>query len=389
MHHQTQKPRLLFVLKNRPPGTYGTWSYSDNGGHLSSGLNNSVRFIVDMLNADGVEAKMVHVIDNNFIDREVKAYRPTHVIIEAYWVVPEKFDVLKKLHPSVTWIVRDHSKSEFLSNEGIAFGWTLDYLARGVEIAANSPQAVTDMRNLAIAAGYPRELVTYLPNYYPLDWTARNEAYTRNAFGLPNWDLGAIPALLEKLFSSDRAVDYQPNRAVINIGCFGAIRPLKNTMNQALAAIHFAHKHDFLLRFHINGNRVEGNGQPIKKNLHEVFDRLAPAGFELVAHSWLDHDKFLVLAAQMDIMSQVAFSETFNIVGADAVAVDVPVIGSNEIPWLPTAQCANPNDVDDIVEKYEYALDLDTDMQWECLHHYSTLTEEIWTERFNPVDLCD
>src|SRR6516165_3286534 len=103
MHH---KPRILFILKHRGFGAYGCWNYSDNGGHLSSGLYNSVRFVVDMLNDNDIEAKMVDVIDNNCIDREVTKFKPTHVIIEAFWVVPEKFDILRPLHPKVKWIVR-------------------------------------------------------------------------------------------------------------------------------------------------------------------------------------------------------------------------------------------------------------------------------------------
>jgi glycosyltransferase involved in cell wall biosynthesis len=342
-----------------------------------------------MLNDNGIDSKLVHVVDNNFIDREVKAYKPTHVIIEAYWVVPEKFDILQKLHPGVKWIVRDHSKSEFLSNEGMAFGWTLDYLARGVEVAANSTQAFTDMTNLAIAAGYDPELVTYLPNYYPLVWEnvdSQPECFT------PGWDFSSIPAFLEKLFGKSNNEYPEATilpRAVVDIGCFGAIRPLKNTLNQALAAVLFAQRHNLRLRFHINGNRIEGNGSPIKKNIFELFDRLKYRGYELVDHAWLDHEKFLELTSTMDIVSQVAFSETFNIVGADAVAMGVPVIGSDEIPWLPIAQCADPNNVEEIAEKYAEALDFDTDLQWDCLHHYSKLSEELWVDRFGQHLICD
>lgn len=54
-----------------------------------------------MLNRNGIESKVVVVIDNNCIDKEVTAFKPTHAIIEGLWVVPEKFDVLKKLHPTI------------------------------------------------------------------------------------------------------------------------------------------------------------------------------------------------------------------------------------------------------------------------------------------------
>ena len=229
------KKRILFILKSRE----SDWGYS---GSKESGLSNSVRFVVEMLNENGIEAKAVEVPDNNCIDREVTSYKPTHVIIEAFWVVPEKFDVLKPLHPNVKWIVRDHSDTPFAANEGILFGWTIDYLRRGVEVMCNSLRAITDMAILAISDGIDPCNVTYGPNVYP------------------------VP----------RLCDMQPHERrndVVNIGCFGAIRPLKNHMTQAIAAIAFAKSIGAKLRFHINATRVEGGGNPILKNLRQVFEK--------------------------------------------------------------------------------------------------------------------
>lgn len=288
------KNRLLFILKSRE----GDWGYS---GSRESGLSNSVRFVVDMLRDNGIEAKAVEVPDNNAIDREVTAYRPTHVIIEAFWVVPEKFDVLKPLHPGVQWIVRDHSETPFLANEGIAFGWTVEYLRRGVEVMCNAPRAVQDMAIVAMAARVDTSLITYGPNVYP------------------------VPRLCD-MQSHERRND------VVNIGCFGAIRPLKNHMTQAIAAIAFARTIGAKLRFHINATRVEGGGNPILKNLRELFGRLDCA--ELVEHGWMPHAEFLRVLGGIDILMQASLTETFNIVGADAMAASVPVLASDEIPWL-------------------------------------------------------
>jgi hypothetical protein len=76
-----------------------------------------------MLVANGVDSTIIEVIDNNGIDREVTKYKPTHVIIEALWVIPSKFEILTKLHPNVKWIIRLHSEIPFLANEGIAMEW--------------------------------------------------------------------------------------------------------------------------------------------------------------------------------------------------------------------------------------------------------------------------
>ena len=100
---------ILFILKKN--AGYGCY-------HGATGLHNSAKFVVDMFLDAGVDAALAEAIDNNCIDRLVAEYQPDTVIIEALWVVPEKFDVLMPLHPDVTWIVRNHSKFEFLANEG-------------------------------------------------------------------------------------------------------------------------------------------------------------------------------------------------------------------------------------------------------------------------------
>ena len=300
--------RLLFVLKSRE----GDCGYS---GSKESGLSNSVRFVVDMLNAHGIEAKAVEVPDNNAIDREVAAYRPTHVIIEAFWAVPEKFDVLMPLHPDVQWIVRDHSETPFLANEGIAFGWTAAYLKRGVEVMCNAPRAVADMAVVAMACGVDPVNVTYGPNVYPL------------------------PRLCEIAARGWKD-------SVVDIGCFGAVRPLKNHMTQAIAAIAFARSIGARLRFHINGTRVEGNGGPVLKNLRGLFG--ATENCALIEHGWMPHAEFLSVLRDMDVLMQVSFTETFNIVAADAMAASVPVISSPEIPWLGAYAHRDPTDAADM-----------------------------------------
>jgi hypothetical protein len=72
-------PRILFVLRHRdaPWGHDGFY----HGYHLSSGLRNSVKFLVEMLTEIGIHSEMVEVIDNNQIDREIHRFRPTHCIV--------------------------------------------------------------------------------------------------------------------------------------------------------------------------------------------------------------------------------------------------------------------------------------------------------------------
>lgn len=320
-------PRVLFLLKKRAT------SYGDGPSYgtslKSSGLSNSARFVHDMLNRQGISSAMVEVFDNNDIDREVTIHRPTHVIIEAFWVVPEKFDILCRLHPTVKWIIRSHSQTPFFAGEGVSIDWFFKYLKHAnVTVSFNTPETTDEFRMLyALQNGlfsekYVASRVVYLPNYYPV--AGRSEPYRLN----------------DKFF--------------IDVGCFGAIRPFKNHLIQAVAAIDFATRHGYNLRFHVNGTRVEGRGDPFKKTLVSLFENLPHV--ELVEHEWLEHSEFVKLVRTMDIGLQVSFTESFNIVAADFVNAGVPIVTSKEISWTSSRFHADTTSSEDIVDKMETAL---------------------------------
>ena len=153
--HGHKKNKILFVTKKRL--TSGGLPYA---GGLSSGLANSVKFVVDMLNKNHIEAIHEDVIDGNCIDRVIHEHRPTHCIIEAIWVTPSKFIELKKLHKDVTFVVRVHSEIPFLSMEGMSMEWLLVYLEIGVKLGFNSKRTYEDFKALV----YNKKDVLYMPN---------------------------------------------------------------------------------------------------------------------------------------------------------------------------------------------------------------------------------
>ena len=117
-------PTVLFILKRKD-----NYNHERDGKHvgLSTGLFNSASFVSDMLNDNGIDSAMEVAVDNNCIDRLVSKHKPTFVVIEALWVVPQKFEVLQKLHPDVTWILRLHSEMPFMAGEGMAMNWIGEY----------------------------------------------------------------------------------------------------------------------------------------------------------------------------------------------------------------------------------------------------------------------
>lgn len=305
-------PKILFILKKRMTSHLDIKT-------ISSGLLNSANFVNDMLVKNGYDSTLIEVRDNNDIDREVKNHKPNIVIIEALWVVPSKFEILQKLHPNVTWIIRIHSEIPFIANEGIAMQWIYEYQKfKNVFVSVNSNTTFKDLNSLL------KKDTIYLPNYYPVNlFDCKNE------------------------FSNK-------DKKIINIGCFGAIRPLKNQLYQAASAIQFADSVGKQLHFHVNVARVENNGDPVLKNLKNLFDNNPK--HKLIEHKWLKHKEFVELVKKMDIGLQVSFTETFNIVAADFVNNNVPVIVSDEITWVSNIYKAEPTESKSIINKISLGL---------------------------------
>ena len=303
--------KILFILKKRH--IYSNTSYST----VNSGLFNSATFVNDMLVCNGVDSTLVQVVDNNGIDKYVTLHKPDVVIIEALWVVPSKFEILQKLHPNVIWVIRLHSELPFLANEGVAIGWLKEYVKyKNVRISANSKYLIDAM------TPYLGSKIIYHPNYYPTNFSGK--------------------------------CNIKKEKDEINVGLFGAIRPLKNTLTQAVAAINYADEMGLTLNLHINSARIEQKGENNYKNLKNLF---IDSKHNLVEHGWLSHSDFKILISKMDICLQVSLSETYNIVAADTVSVSVPIVTTDEITFVnPFSVVTSNKDVVRIINKIKFNL---------------------------------
>jgi hypothetical protein len=348
------KNKILFILKRRED--YSEIKHSPKG--LSTGLFNSANFMVGMLNESGIAAEIEVAVDNNCIDRLVTKHRPTHVIIEALWVVPSKFVILSKLHPKVKWIIRLHSEMPFMAGEGSAMNWLGDYIRfPKISIGVNAPRMLDEIRTYLkhIPTRSTEEInkrVFYMPNYYPRDYKTK---------------------------------EFNRNKDHVDIACFGAVRLLKNHLLQAVAAIKFADRIGKKLRFHINMSRIEMKGDSAIHNLRGLFQHLADSGHQMIGHEWRDRPEFLELCAEMDIGLQCNFSETFNIVSADLISQGVPIVGSREIPWASRWFNARPTESDEIADiilrTYRFP-QINLTFNQRNLDKYVCETRKIWENNF-------
>jgi hypothetical protein len=347
---------VLFILKRRED--YDAKVHSAIG--MSTGLYNSAKFMNDMLLDAGIKSHLEVVEDYNKIDRQVWLHKPTHVIIEAIWVVPQKFTELQRLHPNVKWIVRVHSETPFLAGEGMAFDWLADYSSfKNIVFGINAPRMMEEIKiylqhRNSWTEEQTAERIVYLPNFYPQEYVTK---------------------------------EFNRNKDTIDISCFGAVRPLKNHILQAIAAIGFADQKGKKLRFHVNAGRIEMQGGPVIKNLKNIFEQIHGKGHELINHLWRPREEFLDLCKEMDIGLQCNLSETFNIVGADLISQGIPLIGnSDEIPWALPEFGADPNSSRDIIRQLHRAYDMpqaNVSQQQQSLTKYTNNTAEIWTKYFS------
>lgn len=152
---------------------------------------------------------------------------------------------------------------------------------------------------------------------------------------------GSDPLHLPNLYPTEGWLSVQPvaDDGPLRIGCFGRVATLKNQFAQAVAAIDAATMLDRPLLFHMNRVGVDDADQLVT-SLDVLF--AAHPQHALVWHPWMPRDRFLETVRTMDLMLCVSQSETFCVVAADAVSQGVPVIVSEQVPFL------HPTGIDDL-----------------------------------------
>jgi hypothetical protein len=238
----------------------------------------------------------------------------THALIEAPWVSAAETAKLTFEFPNVHFIVRAHSQIGFLQVEPGA-----------IKIMRELLDMQEGVLNLTVAAN-SHKLASFL-----------EKTYTSPCLYLPN------------LYYLERAHRHRDldhgTRQLLRISSFGALRLMKNHTTAAAAALMIAERRRCDLEFWVNVNREE-HGKGVLQSLRNMFTGLPWA--KLIEHPWEEWSKFRKTAGHMDLALQVSFSETFNLVSADSVAEQVPVVTSSAIEWTPSHWHADPDSVEEI-----------------------------------------
>jgi glycosyltransferase involved in cell wall biosynthesis len=243
--------------------------------------------------------------------------RPTHVILAAPWIATPDIASLAAQFSDVVFVVVSHSSVGFLQADPHAIrllreAANLQLSTHNVFVGGNS-RKFTDWASVVWGVD-----AVCLPNLYCLAETFPEHDH--------RWDGGAL-----------------------RIGMFGANRPLKNFLSGAAGAVDLARRLRVPVELLMSSGRNEGgNFRAIREMTEHI------ANLRLVDTGWLPWAEFRRLLRTVHLVLQPSYTETFNVVSADAIAEGVPVVATDAIDWVPTwwqARADEPLDIGRVAER--------------------------------------
>jgi len=281
------------------------------------GLNVAGYTTQKVLNQHGFETVVFPVRHNvdvvHAIDRynETHDKRLTHVVISAPWLSVHDLRSLLRNFSDIKFVVLSHSNVGFLQADpgGVRLLRQYHKLSKefpNFRVGGNSKKFVDWMRK-----AYGDDVVL-LPNLYP----------TGNPL-CKTWD-GTAP---------------------LKIGAFGATRPEKNFMTAAAAAVAIQATLNVPVELHMS---CGGEGE--RGLVAPAIDQMCEGNIAVIRHKWCFWDQFIQLISSMDLLIQVSYTESFNMVTADGISVGVPSVVSPAIYWAPKSWKAEPDDALDVAE---------------------------------------
>lgn len=297
------------------PGDDYENGYENGYGHCHRGLGINALMTVRVLRKLGIQANLCPIWDVAGVSKAIEKHKPTHAVIQALWISAADQAQLCTNYPDVHFVVRCHSQIGFLQVE---------------------PSAIKTLRDLLFLQELQLNLSVSSNTHRLRDFLVR--VYKSPVLHLANlYDTERV----------NRKRDESHSHRMLRVGSFGAHRLLKNHTTAAAAALMMAERRGSDIEFYVNSGREENaKSSSILTSLKAMFDRVPWA--KLVQAPWSEWSQFRQIVANMDLCMQTSFSETFNIVTADAVCEGVPSVVSDAIEWTPSSWHANVDNADDI-----------------------------------------
>lgn len=301
------KIRIAIVFKN-----FSGWT-----GLSHIGLNVAALTNARVLRQHGIHVAVFPVRNNIEVVHSILEYERehrhslTHVVISAPWMNRYDLEKLIEFFPHIQFVVECHSNVGFLQADPGAVAIlraviALSHTHDNILLAGNS-KPFTEWASEVYGSD-----VVLLPNLYPISRPNKKK-----------WD-GSLP---------------------IKIGVFGAVRPQKNFMTAAAAALLIQNKLQVPVELHMSTGG-EGDGGSVSRAIDQMVKGVPD--FKLVRHLWEPWQDFIEIVEQMDLMIQPSYTESFNMVTADGIVTGVPSVVSEAIRWAPESWKADSDDVLDV-----------------------------------------
>lgn len=284
--------------------------------HIGLGVAGSLN--VQILNEKVGTAFVIPATNNIEIVRAITEYNKehkhhpiTHIIISAPWLSTRDLRAMAEHFKNIKFAVLSHSNVGFLQADPngtrlLREGLVLSQELPNFRIAGNSKKFVDWME---IAYGVP---VVLLPNMYPVG----------------------------------DATKPLPGDELIKIGIFGAVRPQKNVITATAAAVAIGRILNRPVELYISSGREEGGVGTLLNAIRQIVARVP--NFELKHAPWRPWLEFKQTVAEMDLLIQVSYTESFNMVTADGIGCGVPSVVSHAISWAPEEWKANSDEALDV-----------------------------------------
>ena len=286
------------------------------------GLNIAGYTTATVLKKEGLDVSVFPVRHNIDIVTAIDKYQEetkiklTHAVISAPWLSVHDLKALLNHFPYIKFLILSHSNVGFLQ----ADPW-------GVELFRHYIELKKTYKNIEVG-GNSAKFSNWL-----------SKAFNTKAILLPNLYPLAENISMKLVWDGVSA---------IKIGIFGAPRAQKNFMTAVGSAILIQQSLGVKVEIHMNSD-VEDSNNVVSLAITQMTKNLD--NITLVKHNWAYWDDFIKIVADMDLLLQPSYTESFNMVTADGISVGVPSVVSPAIYWAPNSWKAETDDCTDIANR--------------------------------------
>lgn len=313
MYKNLSDIRVVFIFKN-----FGLIKGVSHIGLGVASANTSAT-----LRQHGIDAEVWSILNTDDMILKLEEehqihHKPiSHIVISAPWVPTALLAELVCKYNHIKFVVVSHSNVGFLAAD-----------RNGIKLLREEIILQQHVTNFQVAGNSKRfaewatlgwgEEVVYLPNLYNIEHMKLEPK---------RWN----------------------KRDPLRIGCFGAVRPLKNQITAAAAALAIVKKLHTPGEIWFSSGRNEGGGFGSMGTIEQLVGNIP--GFKIRHMPWAPWHEFRKFVGSMHLNLQPSYTESFNMVAADSVFENVPVVVSGAISWTPYDWMANNDDAMDIARE--------------------------------------